>query len=146
MTTRIDFYILPDVELTARARFTCRLAYRAVATGLAVHVHADSAAECEELDALMWEYPRQQFLPHCLAGAPGADSAPVTLGHGSPPAGRERMLINLSESIPEFFSRFERVAEIVIEHQRPQLREHYRYYRNRGYALHDHHMGQWEEQ
>jgi DNA polymerase IIIc chi subunit len=146
MTTRIDFYILPDVDVSARARFTCRLAYKAASAGMNVHVHADSAAECDDIDALMWAYPRHQFLPHARGDAPDASTVPVTLGHDAPPGDRDRLLINLSASIPEFFSRFERVAEIVVEHQRPQLREHYRYYRNRGYALFHHEMNQWEDQ
>jgi DNA polymerase IIIc chi subunit len=146
MTIRVDFYILPDVDVSARARFTCRLAYKAAAAGLRVHVHTGSLAESNDLDALMWDYPSYQFLPHCLAEEPEAESAPVTVGHGSTRIDRDQLLINLNDAIPEFFGRFDRVAEIVVEHQRPQMRDHYRFYRNRGYALYHHEMNQWEDQ
>jgi DNA polymerase IIIc chi subunit len=146
MTTRIDFYVLPDVDESARARFTCRLAHKAVGAGLRVHVHTASADASGELDALMWEYPAHQFLPHCMDSDPVASSAPVTIGHGAPAGEPGQLLINLSADVPAFIGRFERVAEIVVERQRARMREHYRQYRHRGYALYHHDMDQWEEE
>ena len=50
------------------------------------------------------------------------------------------LLINLSHQVPEFFSRFERVTEIVV--QSPAVtestRNNYRFYRDRGYPLESH--------
>ncbi|MCU7809071.1 MAG: DNA polymerase III subunit chi, partial [Candidatus Thiodiazotropha sp. (ex Semelilucina semeliformis)] len=49
-------------------------------------------------------------------------------------------LIDLSAAIPAFFSRFERVAEIIDKE--PQVvtagRERFRFYRDRGYPLNKH--------
>jgi DNA polymerase III subunit chi len=146
MTTRIDFYVLPDVDESARARFTCRLAYKAVGAGLRVHVHTESAEASGELDTLMWEYPAHQFVPHCIDNDPLARAAAVTIGHAAPAGAPGQLLINLSADIPAFLGHFERVAEIVVERQRARMREHYRHYRSRGYALYHHEMDQWEEQ
>jgi DNA polymerase III subunit chi len=52
------------------------------------------------------------------------------------------VLINLGAEVPQFFGRFERVAELVD--QRPELlaqsRERFRFYRERGYELNTHQL------
>ncbi len=50
------------------------------------------------------------------------------------------MLINLAADVPDFFSRYERVAEVVDGNsaRREQSRERYRFYRDRGYKLNTH--------
>ena len=50
------------------------------------------------------------------------------------------VLINLAADVPEFFSRYERVAEVVDANalRREQSRERYRFYRDRGYKLDTH--------
>ena len=52
------------------------------------------------------------------------------------------VLINLAGSVPSFFGRFERVAEIVDQSdaQKQVARERYRFYRDRGYALQSHNV------
>ena len=51
-------------------------------------------------------------------------------------------MINLSEEIPAFFSRFTRVAELVDQAptSRNLARERYRFYRDRGYSLDSHEL------
>ena len=50
------------------------------------------------------------------------------------------VLVNLSGTIPSFFSRFDRVAEIVPEAEstRENARENYRQYKSKGYPLNYH--------
>jgi DNA polymerase-3 subunit chi len=143
--TRVDFYILPDVDIEAQLRFACRLAHRAVAAGQRVHVHVDDLHAGRDFDSLMWEYPEQRFLPHGVAGEPAAAKAPVVIDHREPAVGTDELLINLGTSIPTFFGRFERVAEIVVQKARDVGRDRYKYYRDRGYPLHHHELDQWEE-
>lgn len=143
--TRVDFYVLPDVDLEARLRFACRLAYRAVTTGQRVHVHVEGPAAGEDLDTLMWTYPDYRFLPHGISGEPAVQKAPVVIGHREPDDGDDQLLINLSASIPPFFGRFERVAEIIVQRLREDGRERYKYYRDRGYPLFHHELDQWED-
>jgi DNA polymerase-3 subunit chi len=47
------------------------------------------------------------------------------------------VLVNLAPQVPEFFSRYERVAEVVDANaeRRELSRERYRFYRDRGYKL-----------
>ena len=54
------------------------------------------------------------------------------------------MLINLHASPPPFFSRFERLAEIVgiDEAEASAARKRYRFYRERGYELRTHNLAE----
>jgi len=140
--TRVDFYILPDVDETARRRFACRLAHRAATTGTRVHILVDEEAAAE-LDELLWDYPPDRFLPHArLADATGHE--PVTLGTETEEPPHEDVLINLGDDVADCFPRFERVAEIVLGNARSAARGKYRRYREGGYPLFHHELEDWE--
>ena len=67
---------------------------------------------------------------------------PVIIGHGEPPDTCHDVLVSLVTDVPPFFSRFERVLEVVdnTEDNRTQARERYRFYRDRGYQLETHEL------
>ena len=54
------------------------------------------------------------------------------------------LLINLAKEVPSFLGRFDRVAEIIVGETKDQGREHYKFYRDRGYPLHHHDLKDWE--
>ena len=62
------------------------------------------------------------------------------LGHAVEPDGPSDVLVNLANDIPAFFSRFNRVAELVAgdDTQREAARARYRFYKDRGYTLNTH--------
>ncbi|HLW73747.1 MAG TPA: DNA polymerase III subunit chi, partial [Gammaproteobacteria bacterium] len=91
--------------------FACRLAEKAFALGHRVFVHAPGDGAARELDDLMWTFRDGSFLPHVLAGE--GEDAPVHIGHDVEPGEGFHLLINLGPDVPGFFSRFERVAEVV---------------------------------
>lgn len=98
-----------------------------------VYVHTDGYATTKQLDELMWTWSELSFMPH--AEAP--NEAPVLIGHDFEPLDNCGYLINLSTECPVFFSRFERMAEILD--QTPDIlemgRDRYRFYQDRGYEL-----------
>ncbi len=88
-------------------------------------------------------FSQGSFIPHRIVRGELAQPAlePVLIGVNQPPApGRWDVLINLAAEVPEFFSRYERVAEVVDANavRREQSRERYRFYRDRGYKLNTH--------
>ncbi len=143
--TRVDFYILEDVDLDAMMRFACRLACKAVDEGNRVYIHTPHKKSAVDLDELMWAYPEQRFMPHGQQNDDAARGAPVVIGWEDPKE-FEGVLINLSDEIPTFFGRFDRVAEIVVGETKSRGRERYEFYRDRGYPLHHHNLGDWETQ
>jgi DNA polymerase-3 subunit chi len=140
--TRVDFYVLQSGTDQQRATFACRLAEKAWRLGHSVYVHTASSDDTRRLDELMWTFRDGSFLPHLPTGeAASADPAgatPVLVGHGPEPGPRHELLINLAEDVPLFFSRFDRVAEIVAGETADSARERFRFYRDRGYTLNTH--------
>ena len=80
---------------------------------------------------------------HAHAIAEAANGEPVVLSHALEPTDREwDVLINMADDVPEFFSRYHRVAEVVDKEtgRRDAGRERFRFYRERGYELHTHNV------
>lgn len=136
--TRIDFYLLTSTSPDLRLDYACRLAHKAWSKGHRVYLNCTDAEQTETLDRLLWSFRADAFLPHDLAADDPA--AAVVCGTGEPPAAHNDLLINLADSTAEAFSRFTRMAEIVIEHDPVRLpaRERFRFYRERGYPLKTH--------
>ena len=141
--TQVDFYILPDQDQQARLLFLCRLVEKAYNKQHRIYIHTDSETTSKEIDLLLWTFKVESFIPHHLLTDDNAPAA-VAIGHGDN-AGKDSgdhqdVLINLCEEIPDFFSRFERCMEIVI--QQPDVlestRRHFAFYRERGYPLNTH--------
>ena len=141
--TRVDFYILEDQSQDASMRFACRLGLKAYLAGHPVHVHVEDAAAAAEIDELMWDYPKHRFLPHEVLQQQQPPLSPVHIGF-EPPHHSEGLLINLSNEVPSFFGRFDRVAEIIVGDTREQGRSRYTHYRDLGYPLHHHEVSNWE--
>jgi DNA polymerase-3 subunit chi len=138
--TRIDFYVLPDAAAAGRERLACRLADIAFRRGQRVYVYARSKDQATSLDSLLWTFQAGSFVPHALHTPDIAGDAPVQIGYDGVPDSGHEVLINLAEAVPNFFSRFERVAEVVNQDEtvRHAGRQRFRFYRDRGYALETH--------
>ncbi|MGI9302441.1 MAG: DNA polymerase III subunit chi [Gammaproteobacteria bacterium] len=137
--TKVDFYIINDGNALARYFLACRIVHKAYNAGNRIHVHTGSPEDARQVDSLLWTFRDQSFVPHEIE--PEHDHAPVTVGHDWEPRSTD-VLINLASEVPIFFSRFERVAEVVdrATESRPAALERYRFYKDRGYELHDHKM------
>ena len=92
------------------------------------------------VDAAFWSHPATGFLPHEPAGPDAA--SPVLVGHGDDPAGHHDVMINLAAEVPDFATRFQRVAEMITGD--PDLREagraRFRFYRERGFDIQSHRL------
>lgn len=138
--TRIDFYVSPETELQARRQLACRLTEKAYKLGKQVYIHTESETDSQLMDELLWSFRQGSFVPHQISTTQSSISAPVLIGHHQEADGQADVLINLTDTIPDFFSHFERVAEIVNEDENVRLkaRERYQFYRDRGYDLTTH--------
>ena len=136
--SRVDFYILP--ENSNQQRFACSLVGKAWQSGNHVYIHTMRKEDAVMLDDLLWTFHDISFIPHVLVEQYEGDETPVYIGWNNKLPDNCQVMINLSETIPEFADRFERIAEIVAgnDEQRKKARDRYRDYRDRGYDLHDH--------
>ena len=141
--TQVDFYILTGgTSRPERDRFACRLTEKAWQKGYRVFIHTGSDFEAQQLDDLLWTFRPESFVPHALATDPNSAALPVLVGWGSEPTRALDLLINLSGTVPAYFQRFARLAEIVEsdDTQRDIARRRYRHYRDQGCSLRSHRL------
>jgi DNA polymerase III subunit chi len=136
--TTIDFY----THVADRLAFAARLVAKAVAAHGSTRILTPDAATTDALDRLLWVAPATGFLPHCRIDSPVAGRTPVWIDHRLEHSGPAAVLVNLHAEPPPFFSRFERLAEIVGLDDAAAGRERYRFYRERGYELRAHDMSE----
>ncbi|MDX1804775.1 MAG: DNA polymerase III subunit chi [Alcanivorax sp.] len=138
--TEVTFYLSAKAGDGIRQMLAWRIADKALRQQRLVYVHCRDATEAEQLDSLFWESPHTGFLPHGLAVE---GFAPVTLGHGQDPGNHHDVLINLTDQVPDFASRFQRIAEVVsgADNEREQGRQRFRFYRDRGFPVTTHELG-----
>jgi DNA polymerase-3 subunit chi len=141
--TQVDFYILGSDSDDARLRLACKIVDKATQLDNHVFIHSSTEDEARQIDELLWTFSQGSFIPHRIVRETLAEPPlePVVIGVNQPPApGRWDVLINLAPDVPEFFSRYERVAEVVDGNpaRRELSRERYRFYRDRGYKLNTH--------
>jgi DNA polymerase-3 subunit chi len=131
--TKVDFY----TGSTDKLRTACQLSHKAMQNGMRTAISLPDAATSEALDRLLWHYPATAFIPHCHSDAEGADQMPVVLNHGSDKFPHHDLLISLHKECLPYFSRFERVIEIIGNDAEDSRmgRERFKFYRDRGYEL-----------
>ena len=140
--TRVDFYVTPNNDENARLQLACRIAEKAYNLSNRVYIHTDDPQQASSIDDMLWTFRQGSFIPHCLHTDEHMQESAIVIGHHSPPAIEPQVLINLANTVPDFFSRFERVAEIVAgsEQTRQAARNRFKYYRERGYPLETHEL------
>ncbi|MGH8801960.1 MAG: DNA polymerase III subunit chi [Casimicrobiaceae bacterium] len=134
--TAIDFYS----HVADPLRLAAKLVARAVEQHGSARVLTADAAATAALDRILWQEPQVSFLPHCRLGHPEANETPVLIDDTREHAGPAAVLINLHPEPAPFFSRFERLIEIVgvQEQELATGRARFRFYRERGYAIRNH--------
>lgn len=130
---KVEFYVIPSTQPADRLNAACRLAHKAWRASFMTFVRCSDVEQLAELDALLWSFRRQSFIPH----EPYSDTpnAPVILGINERPPHTSGVLINLHQDISTHLDCFSRVIEIV--NQEPQLlqicRQNFVRYRELGY-------------
>jgi len=137
MPPRTDFYLLTQSDENARLLTTCRIIEKAYLKSHQIYIFCADQTQAEIIDKLLWTFRDTSFILHNTA------DAPVLIGHStSPPPDFHDILINLSESAPDFFKSFQRIIEVIPENpeSREKAREKYRFYREQQCDLHSHHL------
>jgi len=119
--------------------YACRLLRKAVGSGAQVVVVGDADA-IAQLDTDLWALSPTEFLPHCLgaAGDSVRNRSPLVLVTDASQTPDQRgVLVNLAESVPNSFERFDRLIEVVSTDaaDREQARGRWKYYTERGYPI-----------
>ncbi len=137
--TRVDFYILPESGQHPPLVYTARLIEKAFRRGHQIYVHTSNQEQTQQLSEALWQR-QESFLAHNCDDEQGHSA--IQVSHQGQPGQHGDVMVNLAGEIPSFFSRFQRVAEIVPGNpeSRSQSRDNFRFYRERGYALNTHNI------
>ena len=121
-----------------RMAYACRLLRKAVGSGASVVV-TGSSDTLQQLDLALWTFSSTDFVPHCQldSDAGVVAASPVLLAASLEAVPQRQVLLNLGESVPDGFERFERVIEVVsLDQQDRQLaRARWKQYTDRGHAI-----------
>jgi len=131
--TRIDFYQL-NPERHRYDQVVCQLCQKAYDSQQLTLLLTRDPQQSQHLDHKLWTYRDDSFLPHDSEEIEGM-ATPILIQDDPDPEGNRQLLINLSATVPTYFAQFERVIELVTEDNKQQAREHYSYYKERGYPL-----------
>ncbi|MDO3382686.1 DNA polymerase III subunit chi [Gilvimarinus algae] len=137
--TRVDFYILPTAEPEHRLGFISRLVAKALRQRRQILIACDSDESAAGLEhALLHEQP-ESYIPFRRANEPDHQE-PVIIAVEQDCGEQHDLLISLGPQLPDYFSRFQRLIEVVV--QEPQIleqtRKHWAFFKERGYPVHHH--------
>lgn len=137
--TKVDFYIL---ESGSREHTACKLIEKAFTLGHRIYIHTDSEEQAKQIDDMLWTFRAGSFIPHQRYLPAAEPHSPVQIGSQESPDIDYDVLVNLASDVPLFFSRFQRVAELVDsnDENRAKGRERFRFYKDRGYPLDTHNL------
>ncbi|NYT59734.1 DNA polymerase III subunit chi [Alcaligenaceae bacterium] len=143
--SRIDFAF----GAPHRLRTACEVVRKHYDAGRQVLIYTQDRQKLERFDRLLWSFDPTAFVPHVMVDDPLADQTPVQLTASAPLAAQDASanqpwLINLDLSCPPGYEQFERVLEIVSEHDEDKLaaRQRWLQYKTAGHALHAHKLSE----
>lgn len=119
--------------------YACRLLRKAVASGARVAVVARNDA-LDRLDTDLWSVSPSDFIAHCKGSADATAqrrASVVLVSDTSQVVAPFAVLVNLADSVPAQFERFDRLIEVVSTHEsdREKARDRWRHYTAQGYAI-----------
>lgn len=139
---RADFYLIAKPRfLEQPLLLVSELAKRALAAGQTLLILARDAEQAEALDALLWEFDEDAYLPHQISGSDEDDAiTPILIVPPGTDTPDRPLVINLRDEIAP--GQYERVLEVVPADPaaREPLRARWRAYQERGFTLNKHDM------
>jgi DNA polymerase-3 subunit chi len=138
--TKVAFY----TGVADRLPYVCRLLRKVQQSGAQIGVCGPTAL-LDRLDAALWRFEPTAFVPHLRFtsgtlpnGALG--KSPVLLTETPAELPHRALLLNLGQTIPDGFERFERVLEVVSnDAEQAELgRQRFKQYKDLGHNLTHH--------
>lgn len=111
---KVDFYVIEAASGQQSLLFACQMLEKMHEEQKRVYVHTRSREDAERLDALLWTYKDDSFLPHHIYDKAASFSPPIQIGSGEAPASHPETMLNLCPEIPAFYQQFSHIIEIVF--------------------------------
>lgn len=116
-----------------QTQVVCHLATQYYRQQQKVLIYTQDQQLAHQIDEVLWAQDADSFVAHNLAGEGPKWGSPVEIG-GLPPKGRRQVLINLTETVPDFAGQFNHIIEFVpADDQQKQLaRQRFSRYKRSG--------------
>lgn len=134
--SKVDFYLIDAPRFREQPLLlVCELARKAFAAELPTLIYCQSQAQAEELDALLWEFDEDSFLPHQICGDADDDVTAILLVPPELEAPMRKLVINLRDQVVG--ANAEMIKEVVAADpaERTGSRERWKAYQARGDIL-----------
>ncbi|SFN17483.1 DNA polymerase III subunit chi [Dokdonella immobilis] len=138
---RADFYLIDKPRFREDPLLlVCELAHRAFASEQPTLIFARSQDQAEAIDARLWEFDEDAFIPHQVAGDDDDAITAVLIVPPGVDAGDRPLAINLRDDCA--LGKHERVLEVVAADpaEREGSRRRWSSYKRLGYELSKHDM------
>jgi DNA polymerase-3 subunit chi len=134
---RADFYLIAKPRfLEEPLRLVCELARKSYDANLWTLVLARDMDQAEQIDAMLWEFDDEAYIPHQIAGTDEEDElTPVLIATPEIDVPARALVINLRDAAYE--GACERILEVVPADPaaREPLRERWKHYKARGFDV-----------
>jgi DNA polymerase-3 subunit chi len=131
--TQIDCYHDQPDRLTQAVR----LATLAWERRKPITFYIPDPARAEAFDKALWTTDPQSFIPHCHSNSAEADRTLIIITDNLEAVPQDELLVNLADGVPPGFARYQRLFEIVSQHDadKATARERMAFYKERGYPI-----------
>ena len=152
MQTQVMFYLLDDkkvknesidisknvdaIDTSSAFYHACLQASHFYRQSQRVFIYTQNQAQAEQIDELLWAFDSDSFVPHNLIGEGPKQGAAVEISY-QPPRGRRPVLINLTETVPNFADQFQFIVDFVPSDEalKQQARERFKAFRQWGFKV-----------
>lgn len=112
--SQIDFYISPNPAPQSRERLACKIIEKAWSQGHKIYIHCDADSQALLVSRLLWTLHDGSFIPHDLFPEPSNSIAPIRIGYAANQYWQDAtVLVNLATTVPEFYTQFARLVEVI---------------------------------
>jgi DNA polymerase III subunit chi len=128
--TEVAFYLIEVATVADSYSYLCRLLEKIYQKQHKIYVYLASLEEVQKLYDLLWTFSDISFVPHAIYTMSPDLAAPIQIGIANPPPECTDVLLNLTDTVPEFYKQFKKVIEIVptFAPLKAKARERYKYY------------------
>lgn len=135
--SKVNFYLLKNGQTSEQYFFACRLCEKILSQKLKAYIHTDTQEQARYIDDLLWSYRPESFLPHCLIDTNLDKDVSIVIGYADKFLEESDVLINLSQSVPDFHGSYSRIVEIIPSGEEGKLagRLRWKKYKDASYEL-----------
>src|SRR3990167_5355881 len=128
---KVEFFVMENASRQQALRELCLLVEKIWQDKESAYIYVNTEEEADYLDKLLWTFRDESFVPHSVKAT---DETPIRIGTAVPATNRRQTLINLGKTIPDFYTQFQRVIEVVYQDAELQqaARERFKQYRDAG--------------